>query len=32
MLMRMALPFMCWLSLATPWLTLASRALVVGEQ
>ena len=32
MLMSIALPFMCWLSLATPRLTLASQALVVGER
>ena len=30
--MSMALPFMCWLSLATPRLTLASQALLVGER
>ena len=32
MLMSIALPFMCWLSLATPRLTLASQALLVGER
>ena len=28
----MALPLMCWLSLATPRLTLASQALLSGER
>jgi hypothetical protein len=30
--MSIALPFMCWLSRATPRLTLASHALVSGER